>query len=146
MSDPRADLSIDEGVDVPPNPEVDHVASVAQATREAQGGNMMSTVHHRSNPQLSVGAVRPDGSSAEPEGALYVTRNVPDMVVEVMPSQNVVVPEDHEVSVAGSYWDGDQFKTHGPTAHMMEARGFVRVLGVAKEQCSKPVEPDGGES
>jgi hypothetical protein len=136
VHDARGDLSIDQDGFTPPNPEVEHVDAVAARTKVAHGGNEMSTVHHRSNPRLSI-------QQNVADGAVYVTRNVPDMVVEVLPGQNVVVGnDDHEVSVPGSYFGGDQLKCHGPTAHMLEARGFVRVLGVAAVQCSKPVEPE----
>ncbi len=61
------------------------------------------------------------------EGTVYVTRGVPPMTVKVLASQHVHAPED-EHGPEGDYYDGDTFKTDGPTAHMLEARGIVEII------------------
>lgn len=86
------------------------------------------------NPELTnVEGVRfPDLDEGNLGGTVYVTQGIPDLKVEVLPGQHVKVPDtDHEPGDAGDYFEGDTFVTHGPTAHMLEARGFVKVLEVA---------------
>ena len=91
----------------PPNPELEHVPDVAERTQAAQTGAL-----------------------AEGELAgLYVTTGVPNLIVEVLPQQAVRAPEGEPEP--GDYREGDQFTTHGPTAHMLEARGYVKVIGVS---------------
>lgn len=135
MSDKRKSLKVDQDVGVPSNPELVHVEETSVKTRAAQDGNFLSTVHHQQDPRLGLPSV---------DGTVYVTEGVPNMVVQVNPGQNVVVPDSHEVGIPGSYWGaghenedgsiqeaGDEFATHGPTAHMLEARGVVTIQGVA---------------
>lgn len=77
------------------------------------------------NPELN-----PSAREAVPEeelGNVYVTRGVPPMTVRVLANQNVKVPED-EHGPAGDFYEGDEFKTDGPTAHMLEARGIVEII------------------
>jgi hypothetical protein len=93
----------------PANPELEHVAEVAERTAAAQSG-----------------------AEGELAGTVYVTTAVPNLRVRVLPGRNVSVPEGHEVGVPGNYFEGAEFETHGPTAHMLEARGFVQVIGVAE--------------
>lgn len=85
------------------------------------------------NPEIeTVDGVRfPDLEEGTQGGTVYVTQAVPDLRVEVLPGQHVKVPEGDDPGEAGDYFEGDTFVTHGPTAHMLEARGFVKVLEVA---------------
>lgn len=94
--------------------------------------------------QAALNAAAQSSGEVLSDGNVYVTRSVPNLVVVVNPGQHVRVPEGHEVAEAGDYYgvgtlddDGNEraeagtFVTHGPTAHMLEARGFVTVTGVA---------------
>jgi len=85
------------------------------------------------NPEVSnVEGVRfPDLEDSGQGGVVYVTQGVPDLNVEVLPGQHVKVPEGDDPGEPGDYFEGDTFVTHGPTAHMLEARGYVKVLEVA---------------
>lgn len=89
------------------NPELEHDPEVAARTAAAQDTPVVS------------------------DGALYVTQGVPNLRVRVLPGQSVKVPDGHEVGEPGDYVEGQEFNTHGPTAHMLEARGFVEVIGEA---------------
>lgn len=82
------------------------------------------------NPEIeTVEGVRfPDLDEGSQGGTVYVTRDVPDLKVEVLPGQHVKIPEGDDPGEAGDYFEGDTFVTHGPTAHMLEARGYVKIL------------------
>lgn len=116
---------------LPPNPELEHHPQQVAATAAAQGTNGIP------------GAVPDDTGGVG--GIVYVTQGVPDLRVRVLPGQNVKLPDDDEVGEPGNYFGagcedpetgevrdvGDEFSTHGPTAHMLEVRGYVEIIGEA---------------
>lgn len=65
--------------------------------------------------------------ASEFPGVVYVTSGVPAMTVRVLAGQHVKDPDD-EHGPGGDRHEGDEFKTDGPTAHMLEARGYVEII------------------
>jgi len=74
-----------------------------------------------------------EGGIDAAEGGVYVTRGVPDLIAEVIAPNVITANGAQTATPAGEYTGGMRVRLEGPTAHMFEARGIVKIIEVAPE-------------